>query len=168
MSFRSHWKLFKSAREWIEQGPLGEFHLNTGETQDVARPQMVLIQSDAALLDLITSLSGHENDEAETAVYREAIAHMRTSLQAGASLARLLWPVFISDGFIDRLNRRRPMALVILAYGCALAKYGLDRWFVQDWTTKVVTAVAHEVRNDKTCAENMRWPCNELDITLYE
>ena len=129
MSFRSHWRLFAPVQKWIDvgTGPIGGIIHSEGDATQMHTTTQTMARdagAEAAFEDLCHFNNIVFEDEEEGQVYHEAILHMQNSLQSSTTLPRLLWPINISDAFWSLLKEKRPMALIILAHGCALAKYG--------------------------------------------
>ncbi|CAI7633820.1 unnamed protein product [Penicillium pancosmium] len=77
------------------------------------------------VLDL-TNKASADNEE-DKAICHQAILSLQESAQK----------------FIALLQKKRPMALVILAYGCLLAKYAPYRWFMHNWPANVTNSIAN-------------------------
>jgi hypothetical protein len=137
-SFRCHWRLFISAKQWIESGPLRGFPpFRTSESPTTGDDAAM-----KALRDLLAFNSAFTEDEKEMAVYHETIVHLQKPLYGSIAFSRTLWLVFTSDEYLKLLERKRPMALVILAHGSAISKYGPVRWFASDLHLNMTCAIA--------------------------
>lgn len=93
------------------------------------------------VLDL-TNKASADNEE-DKAICHQAILSLQESAQSVSVYPRLLWPITVSPEFIALLQKKRPMALVILAYGCLLAKYAPYRWFMHNWPANVTNSIAN-------------------------
>jgi len=137
-SFRCHWRLFISAKQWIENGPLRGFPpFRTSESPTTGDNAAM-----KALGELQAFNSANTKDEKEKAVYDETIVHLQQPLYGSISFSRTLWLVFTSDEYLCLLEQKRPMALVILAHGSAISKCLPVRWFASDLHFNMTCAIA--------------------------
>lgn len=159
MSFRSHWKLFASAQQWEEAKPLAEFlpvYENAGSNVEALKDTRTI----EALQELYDFNANSQGNEEEREICEDAILGIQQSLYCGATLPRVIWPIILSSRFLHLLQLKRPMALVILAHGCALSKFGPYRWFFHEWTMRVGHAIADML--DPVWLVGMKWPLMEL------
>jgi hypothetical protein len=137
-SFRCHWRLFISAKQWIESGPLRGFPpFRTSESPTTGDDAAM-----KALRKLLAFNTAFTEDEKEKAVYHETIVHLQRPLYGSIAFSRALWLVFTSDEYLKLLEQKRPMALVILAHGSGISKYGPVRWFASDLHLNMTCAIA--------------------------
>ncbi|OJJ08665.1 hypothetical protein ASPVEDRAFT_66554 [Aspergillus versicolor CBS 583.65] len=78
-------------------------------------------------------------------LYQEAIDHLAelmAAVHAGLGFALACrWVIKLQSAFLDRLRDRRPLALAILAYFCALLPQYQDIWFGTEWARRVVQEI---------------------------
>lgn len=163
--FRGFWSLFVAVRSRIEDGPMGRFPPLRMLRVDESMDGMANAAAEAVrlLLDLNAACAESESDKA---IYHGAILQIQGCLHRSSALPRTLWPVFISDAYLAHLEQKRPMALVILAHSCVLAKYAPYRWFLHDWIIRI--SIAIEKTLGPTWKQAMRWPLDEWGLTRQE
>lgn len=164
-SFRGFWSLFVAVRSRIADGPMGRFPPLRMLRVDESMDEMANAAAEAVrlLLDLNSACVESERDKA---VYHGAILQIQGSLHRSSALPRMLWPVFISDAYVAHLEQKRPMALVILAHSCVLAKYAPYRWFLHDWIIRITIAIEKTI--GPAWEQAMRWPLDEWGLTPQE
>lgn len=164
-SFRGFWSLFVAVRPWIANGPMGRFPPLRMLRVDESMDEMANSATEAVrlLLDLNAACTESEGDKA---IYNDAILHIQGSLQRSSALPRTLWPIFVSDAYLVLLEQKRPMALVILAHSCVLAKYAPYRWFLHDWIICITIAIEKTI--GPVWKQAMRWPLDEWGLTRQE
>ncbi|KAL4930515.1 uncharacterized protein BDV17DRAFT_40066 [Aspergillus undulatus] len=78
----------------------------------------------------------------DSALYQGAIDHladMMAAMYAGMGFALACrWVIKLQPAFLDHLQDRRPLSLVILAHFCALLPRLQDVWFGIEWGTRVL------------------------------
>jgi hypothetical protein len=145
VSFRTHWRLFMSEREWLEAKPFGGFL----PSDPIKKPQIEVPDTGNKIwtTESLQTLSNFNDvstvNEEERKIYAQAIWSIQKALQTTRTLPRSLWPLLVSSEFVQLLEQKRPMALLILAHGCALVNESApSRWFLNDWTMKLEYAIA--------------------------
>ncbi|KAJ5501671.1 hypothetical protein N7453_006488 [Penicillium expansum] len=95
---------------------------------------------------LLSTVPDDEDDETALEAYRGAVAHINATWLAmeakehpQISCRRLMvFPLFVTVEFIDLLEKRRPRALVVLAYYLALSAPLRDIWWIGDAAHKYI------------------------------
>jgi hypothetical protein len=166
LSFRKHWNLFFSTREWIEEEAVENLplHLETVSPEEINLTLHNYSGASHALQDLYDFNELSFCESVERSVYCNAIMQIQRSLQGSAVLSRILWPIVISDEFLLLLEQKQPMALIILAHGCAIARFGPYRWFLHKWIVNVARAISEIL--DPIWLVRLRWPLRELGLLL--
>lgn len=109
----------------------------------------------------------HTADAEERAVYQQAIwatsdifhCHMRVgSLQVPV----LSWCAAVSEHYIQLLQEKRPLALVIYAHYCVLSKSASHMWFISKWPEMAVACLAKLTGPE--WEEALKWPFEELGV----
>jgi hypothetical protein len=98
---------------------------------------------------LLPTVPDDEDDATALEAYRGAVAHINATWLAmeakehpQISCRRLMvFPLFVTTEFIDLLEKRRPRALVVLAYFLALSAPLRDIWWIGDAAHKYVMAL---------------------------
>ncbi|KAH6679029.1 hypothetical protein B0J14DRAFT_685904 [Halenospora varia] len=115
-----------------------------------------------ALSEILDFNDASAEDDKNKAIYHNAIVQIQHSIYNGPALPRTLWPVFVSDDYLTLLKQQRPMALIILAHGCVLAKYAPYRWFVHNWSVHITSSIAKVI--DPVLEPRMSWPLKEWGL----
>ncbi len=158
-AFRSHFRLFNPVQQCIDGKLIGGFHACGGDVHvDLCKESTV--EEPFRMLKL-TNKASADNEE-DKAIYHKAILSLQESAQSVSVYPRLLWPVAVSPEFIGLLQKKRPMALVVLAYGCVLSKYAPYRWFMHNWAANVTNSIAKLI--DPEWAPALRWPLDEFGL----
>jgi hypothetical protein len=119
VDFRSHSRLFNPVQQWIDWKLTGGFNPRGGDVRlDLYKEPSI---EPFRMFDL-TNKASADNEE-DKAIYHQAILSLQESAQSVSVYPRLLWPITVSPEFIALLQKKRPVALVNLDYGCLLAKY---------------------------------------------
>ncbi|KAL2824784.1 hypothetical protein BDW59DRAFT_82604 [Aspergillus cavernicola] len=78
-------------------------------------------------------------------LYQEAIDHLAdliAAINGGLGFTLVCrWAIKLQPAFVDRIRDRRPLALAILAYQCALLPRLQDVWFGAEWGTRVLREI---------------------------
>ncbi|KAJ5409844.1 Protein of unknown function DUF3468 [Penicillium crustosum] len=98
---------------------------------------------------LLPTLPDDEDDETVLEAYRGAVAHINATWLAmeakehpQISCRRLMvFPLFATAEFIDLLEKRRPRALVVLAYFLALSEPLRGIWWIGDAAHKYIMTI---------------------------
>jgi hypothetical protein len=98
---------------------------------------------------LLPTVPDDEDDATALEAYRGAVAHINATWLAmeakehpQISCRRLMvFPLFVTTEFIDLLEKRRPRALVVLAYFLALSAPLRDIWWIGDAAHNYVMAL---------------------------
>jgi hypothetical protein len=110
-------------------------------------PMPLRTNSDAGSFSfLLPTVPDDEDDETALEAYRGAVAHINATWLAmeakehpQISCRRLMvFPLFGTAEFIDLLEKRRPRALVVLAYFLALSAPLRDIWWIGDAAHKYI------------------------------
>ncbi|KAH9210971.1 hypothetical protein DL95DRAFT_525985 [Leptodontidium sp. 2 PMI_412] len=147
--FRSYWKLFADADNWAAAAGTSPYGSSPPST-NTRFPSTI-----NALNDLLQFNAMYPHSDTHKAIYHDTIIQLRLSLNCGSALPRNLWPLSISDEYISLLERKEPMALVIVAYGTNLTVEQM-RWFVDEWVAHITRGIAGLVGEE--WRECMRWP----------
>lgn len=162
VAFRSHSRLFNPVQQWIGGKLTGDFNARGGDVRVDLYEESII--EPFRMLDL-TNKASADNEE-DKAIYHQAILSLQESAQSVSVYPRLLWPITVSPEFIallqKKLQKKRPMALVILAYGCVLAKYAPYRWFMHNWAANVTNSIAKLI--DPEWMSALRWPLDEVGL----
>jgi hypothetical protein len=70
------------------------------------------------------------------------------------------WLYRLDDGFVACLRRKRPLALLLLAYYCVLLKTIDKLWFMVGWADHILGRVHHFIGTE--FGEWLRWPIEEV------
>jgi hypothetical protein len=98
---------------------------------------------------LLATVPDDEDDEPALEAYRGAVGHINATWLAmearehpQISCRRLMvFPLFVTPEFIDLLEKRRPRALVVLAYFLALSAPLRDIWWIGDTAHRYIMAL---------------------------
>lgn len=145
-------------QQWIGGKLTGDFNARGGDVRVDLYEESII--EPFRMLDL-TNKASADNEE-DKAIYHQAILSLQESAQSVSVYPRLLWPITVSPEFIALLQKKRPMALVILAYGCVLAKYAPYRWFMHNWAANVTNSIAKLI--DPEWMSALRWPLDEVGL----
>ncbi|KAE8374998.1 hypothetical protein BDV26DRAFT_283816 [Aspergillus bertholletiae] len=113
-------------------------------------PIPLRMNSDAGSFSfLLPTVPDDEDDETALEAYQGAVAHINATWLAmeakehpQISCRRLLvFPLFVATEFIDLLEKRRPRAMVVLAYFLALSAPLRDIWWIGDTAHKYIMAL---------------------------
>ncbi|KKK13205.1 hypothetical protein P175DRAFT_0470937 [Aspergillus ochraceoroseus IBT 24754] len=66
------------------------------------------------------------------------------------------WTFRLSEKFIERLEEKEPLALIILAYWAILLRYLRDAWFMQGWDEHIITGIRASIHFE--LHEWIAWP----------
>lgn len=99
------------------------------------------------------------------AVYNEAIDQLGsclsyTSQSSDPGLVGFSWILGIPGDFLDFLEDRQPLALIILAHYCVVMYHLRDRWWMGDWGPKALEAICGLLGREEM--EKINWA---LDAT---
>ncbi|PYH77712.1 hypothetical protein BO82DRAFT_377863 [Aspergillus uvarum CBS 121591] len=117
---------------------------------DHASEWMRLVHGSVAVFDAALEIARHKTHPASIwLAYRGAVAHFNATWLAmeakehpQISRRRLMaFPLFVITEFIGLLEKRRPRALVVLAYFLALSAPVRDIWWIEDAAHKYVVAL---------------------------
>lgn len=155
---RGYWTLLDSARSFAENGPPDEYWELIQNGSGLLVPDSVIESFTALEFSNEKSVA----DKKERSIYHETIGQLKGSLHDGFTFARVFRTLSTSDAYMELLRQKGQMALVILAYGCALSKHAPYRWFLQNWAADVTRSIRALV--NPTWEAEMRWPLRELGM----
>ncbi|CAI7582168.1 unnamed protein product [Penicillium viridicatum] len=110
-------------------------------------PMPLWTNSDAGSFSfLLPTVPDDEDDETALEAYRGAVAHINATWLAMEAKEHpqiscrrfMVFPLFATAEFIDLLEKRRPRALVVLAYFLALSAPLRDIWWIGDAAHKYI------------------------------
>ncbi|KIN08884.1 hypothetical protein OIDMADRAFT_48727 [Oidiodendron maius Zn] len=86
-------------------------------------------------------------DSAEVQIYAEAIDLLHLTFSnfiksPGHWSLALLWPSGMSMSCVEHMRERRPFALLLLGYYCALLHHGTNQWWMREWDRSVLSAIS--------------------------
>ncbi|KAI1779192.1 hypothetical protein F4818DRAFT_403607 [Hypoxylon cercidicola] len=104
------------------------------------------------------------SDETKT-VYRETIASLKSwiiMIEGCPQTWRdfICFPEFVSEAYLELLQRRDPFALLIFVYWCAII-YQARRWFTGRWARRAANSAMSYLGNEWTSL--LDWPKGVLD-----
>ncbi|CRG83389.1 putative transcriptional regulatory protein YLL054C [Talaromyces islandicus] len=119
----------------------------------------------AALTHLHTLNDSIQNGIETHIAYREAIqrlGEMIATFHSGKISMTLCgkWAIKLSPLFLDCLQERQPLALIVLAHYCVLLHYLRRYWCLAPWPTRVFQAVWDTL--DEKGQESLRWPMEQI------
>ena len=76
--------------------------------------------------------------------------------------AMFRWPVIISEHALHSLERREPLALVILAHFTILLKSGRRCWWLAGWDKAILRSIETELADKPDHYQWLTWPRNEI------
>jgi len=157
--------ILNQARESITSGPLAPL---IGEEQRAriyteAAKQLSGDENDKSLENVLRCLDESPSIKASTTVaeleaYKDATTRLRRLLKASSqtedSVIRRafasIWPVVISDTFIQLLSQLQPLALVIMAHYCLLIKNCHSCWYMEHRAYHMFDAVKRNLSEEWT------------------
>lgn len=79
-------------------------------------------------------------------IYGEAIDQLGSCLaytthSSDADIVGLSWILRISSEYLDLLQDRKPLALIILAHFCVVMYHLRERWWMGDWGIRVLREI---------------------------
>ncbi|KAL2816593.1 C6 zinc finger domain protein [Aspergillus cavernicola] len=83
----------------------------------------------------------------ESAVYDDAIAKLDKSLEmlskgGDPTMIALRWMFRIPSRFLELVQEKQPLALIIFAHYCAVLHHLRDRWWMGDWGARLVKEIS--------------------------
>lgn len=92
-----------------------------------------------------------------------AYARMRVPDGKRSFIAKLfVWPVAITDAFLQRLDRRTPNAMLVLAYFSVLLRTGRVCWWLAGWDRAVFLAAEKSLHANPDYLAWLSWPRREI------
>ena len=153
----------QEASAWIEKGSLGPL-MRWQRDQKLAPPPPDVTEA-LRVLEERNQLSIESDIERE--VYSLAIENLRSAFehvgtQTGARFAAFTWPVIVNNLYSTALDRRKPMALAILAHYGVLLHRIREKWWAGSWGRRVVEAVSGMLEPE--WQSSIRWPKEEVGM----
>lgn len=171
----SEWlQLFRGTRFIIDHadsvlraGPLGPM-FSIGHRRMQLR-EAAAIKNEDQLLDLRRLIDQQTNLSQETQnIYVEAINELSKSFAMSSELGPqgcesadvFVWVFRISDEYLALLSKRSPEAMVIFAYFCVVLKELEWAWWMQGWSSHLVSGIYHALNHEYRIW--IRWPIEQI------
>ena len=148
---------------WLEDGPFSSLFQHRGPPIDCT------LNSDddhfTALLPLFSlSSSRTAEKEEDLLICRAALQELRREAALpssphhtiGTKVAPLIWPIVVSEEYIQLVLSGFPEALVILAYFCVLLRQAESSWHLQHQAERILEAITQ--RLDMSWTPWLEWP----------
>ncbi|KAL4913996.1 hypothetical protein BDW62DRAFT_205044 [Aspergillus aurantiobrunneus] len=95
----------------------------------------------------LNATSAKNDPSHETSVYDDAITKLDRSLEmlskgGEPTMIALRWMFRIPSRYLDLVEEKRPLALVIFAHYCAVLHHLRDRWWMGDWGSRLVKEIS--------------------------
>ncbi|KAJ5691085.1 hypothetical protein N7488_011820 [Penicillium malachiteum] len=115
---------------------------------DVSIPARVIAALDQ--LDQLQAQCSEADPSIDSAAYAHAIQRMRrlVAFTFDSPMSMTMaggWAISCPPAFLDDLNSRRPLALVVLAHYCVFLHMGRGNWSIGSWGYKVFSEITQEL-----------------------
>ncbi|MCJ1302843.1 hypothetical protein MMC08_005648 [Hypocenomyce scalaris] len=153
----------QEASAWLENGSLGPLMRWQRDQKLVPCPPDVA----EALRVLGERNQSSIESDIEREVYSLVIENLRSAFehvgtQTGARAAAFTWPVVVNNLYTTALDRRKPMALAILAHYGVLLHRIREKWWLGSWGRRVVEAASGMLEPE--WQSSIRWPKGEVGM----
>lgn len=168
--------ILRASDEDLRKGPLRDIFIR-GSSDNVVEASL------KPLFDRLPSLSsrlaeiGHTENEGKYTINNAVIALSEciskvSSINAMSTpvefRAVFLWPVLMSNDYLDMLRRRHPSALVVLAYYCVIIHMAEPFcWFLNGWARALVSTITEQLVGTPW-EESIMWPIDVIGAGGYE
>lgn len=168
----AEWRmLFKGVRCIIEANP---WIINSSELApmfEVSIRQLASTPSNNPhLLALHDNIVATVTDKGKLGIYLEAVSGLQKVFpmeppegNRGApntSQQAFTWLYKVEDSFVECLQRREPVALVVLAYFCVLLNDMGSTWWVAGWVDHLMSEIHDSLHGEHKMW--LRWPVQEI------
>ncbi|KAL3418547.1 fungal specific transcription factor-like protein [Phlyctema vagabunda] len=142
--------------------PYVRAELINGQKQDITVPE-----AEAALSLLKTCQILMIYDEQVRELYTDVVEKIRKTLrrratQPGIANPAFMWPGMISSAYMNRVENRDPIALVMLAYW-GVCLHDLDtQWWARDWGQSTVKLISESVGPE--FQQYLDWPRAQVGL----
>lgn len=135
---------------------------------DPANPAYIEVQSALEGLKMVNRAA--TLDKQEKYAYEIAIEMLRGCFEVAMAdppdwTSSFMWTNMITDPYVTLLKQRRPLALVILGYFCALVHHYPRAWWARGWPTEVFSSLFSALGREWHVA--LEWPASAVGYAGY-
>ncbi|KAJ5306394.1 hypothetical protein PENANT_c017G06829 [Penicillium antarcticum] len=149
---------FRSA---LENGPVAPLMKDTDDhsAQDGTPP----MESEVVyhrVRDLSTAIGENSSDERIVQICQSSIETLCSIVaelkQSSDHVLAFIWPIRVDPEYLIILEERKPEALLVFAYYCALLYMSSSRWWTKGWPPPIVESIRDTI--DERWVPWLQWP----------
>ena len=165
--------LLLKIRPWLEDGPFSSLF------QDRGLPLDCTLNPDDGYFTVILPLLSPSTtvvtkDEEELLICRAALQELRKEAALpyspyhtlGAKVIPLIWPIAVSEKYINLVHSGYPKALIVLAYFCVLLHQAESSWHLQNQAEQILEAITQ--RLEKSWIPWLEWPRQRVYTSIND
>ncbi|KAL2043006.1 hypothetical protein N7G274_004064 [Stereocaulon virgatum] len=164
--------ILPSVRHWVQEGPLAHLlllypgHIKSNPTfRDPSTAEhfskLLIFCSTAPDLNKDTEMEDVESFAAAASSLRAAYLKVESVLEDNQSTPPIwYWAVRLPSSFVQRLNERHVVPLVLIAHWCVLLSQARHYWWVGDWSDKMMGEI--EACLPQEYRHWLEWPTEKI------
>lgn len=159
-------------RQWVYEGPLAlMLQVPTGPPDDALAKEDMIFLPHLEELHRLVERRAEEMPPHAVVSLNESLHELDTTYEImmwarpiSNSGFVMRWPNVISMNFLALVQDRHPIALVILAYFCAMMHYHEERWFWHRWGARVIDLIKKNLDSD--WQKWVEWPADIIEKNM--